>query len=347
MSEKKKLFDGKQLYNQLMGGISYMTPLIVAGGIIQALPNLWTGGAAGAAPEGSIAWLLYTYGNGLFGLMYYVLAMFTSFSIAGRPGIVPGLVAGYFGTNGTSTFLGACAGGFIAGYIAKWLVKNLKLPTFLASAKPILFIPLLSSLLMIFVMYYVVDPVCGFLMNLLYQGGLVIESMGIKWLLLGVFGISVCFGMGGPVCVALVPLMIAMITEGDLTVAATMNCCSRASVYGTALAVALFPKRFNKDLRSGIPGLIAGGLTQITEFEIPYFMSDMKVMGPAYIVSGFVGGAMVALMGHTTPTFHGGIFTSVLASSIPKHWLCMAIQAAVLVLWVFLFKKEVSEEEEK
>lgn len=343
--EKKKIINWKEWYQAMMTGISYMTPLIVAGGIIQAIPNLWTNGAASTAAEGSVAYIMYTFGNGLMGLMYYVLAMYAAFSIANRPGLVAGLLAGFIACNGSSGFLGAIVGGIIAGYIAKALVNKLKLPAFMNSAKPILFIPLISSLLMILIMCVLIEPVCGWIMNLIYSGGIAIQNLGLKWLLLATFGVSVCFGMGGPFCVALIPLMLALIANGDLEVAATMNCAACASCYGTAAAVWIFKNKFTEAERASIPGLITGGLCQITEFQIPFFISDLKVFAPCYILSGAVGGIMVSLVHSTTPTFHGGLFTAFLASNVPLHLLCILVQAAFTVLWIGIFKKDLPAEE--
>ena len=74
-------------------------------------------------------------------------------------------------------------------------------------------------------------------------------------------------------------------------------------------------------------------------------MADLKVFTPAYILAGAVGGAMVGLLGVTTPAWHGGMFTALMASSIPKIAICILAQAAVVVLWVWLFKKDLPQEE--
>ena len=70
--ELKKVLNWKEWYQAMMTGISYMVPVIVAGGILQAIPNLWTDGAASAATEG-VAFIMYNWGSKLFGMMYYVL----------------------------------------------------------------------------------------------------------------------------------------------------------------------------------------------------------------------------------------------------------------------------------
>lgn len=337
----------KDCYAAMMAGISYMVPVIVSGGILQAIPNLWTNGAAAEAVEGTIAFTMYSWGSSLFGMMYYVLGMFVAFAIAGRGAFVPGLMVGLIAVNGSSGFLGALVGGIIAGYLVKSVLMKLKLPSVLQSAKPVLIIPLLSAAIMMFLMVFMIEPVCGWLMNLIYDAGRFVESIGYNWLLYAFFGICVCFGMGGPIIAGTVPLMLALIADGNVEVAAVMNCTACASCYGTALATVLFKKKYRPDQRANLPGLLTGGICQITEFQIPFLMDDIKVMTPCYILSGALGGIMVALTGVTTPTFHGGIFTAFLASSVPLHLLCILVQASFTCLFIGIFKKNLSEENEE
>ncbi len=333
-----------EFYKAMMAGISYMVPVIVAGGILQALPNLWTGGAAASAVEGTIAYVMYTWGSSLFGMMYYILAIYTSFAIAGRPGIVAGLMAALVAVNGSSGFLGALVGGIVAGYVVKGIM-NISLPDVLNSARPILIIPLVSSLVMMFLMVYVIEPSCGWIMTLVYNLVAQVQNLGLEWLLFGVFGICVCFGMGGPLIAATVPMMLALIADGNLGVAAAMNCTSCASCYGTALAVLIFKKKYRPEQRGSVAGLLTGGLCQITEFQIPFWMDDLKVMTPCYILAGFLGGALVSILGDATPTFHGGIFTAFLASNVLIHFLCIIAQALFTCAWIGIFKKNLPAEE--
>lgn len=151
---------------------------------------------------------------------------------------------------------------------------------------------------------------------------------------------------GGPVCVAMVPLMLAYVTNGDGQVAATMNITATSSCLGTAIAVMLFKKKFTSSQRANIPGLITGWICQITEFQIPFFVSDIKVFTLTYVISGAVGGFLVGILGSSTPTFHGGLFTALMAQNLPMHLLAMLGQAACTVLCIFIFKKDISEEEE-
>ncbi|WP_294468426.1 fructose-specific PTS transporter subunit EIIC [uncultured Anaerofustis sp.] len=336
---------GKEMYGAMMTGISYMIPVVISGAIIMALPNFWTGGGAADAKTG-LAYYMYTWGDQLFKMMYYILAMFVAFGLAGRPALTSGLVVGLFAANGESGFLGAVVGGIIAGYVTKYTVKHLKLPPVMSSAKSILFIPIITSFIMFIAMQFAVDPACSFLMKLIYNFGVWVEGIGYKPLLLAVFGACFCFGMGGPFCYGMLPLALIYINAGDNVTAAATMVSATSGCLGTAIAVMLFKKKFTQNEKANVPGLFAGWICQITEFQIPFFMADLKTFTPAYILAGATGGFLVGLLGVTTPAWHGGMFTALMASSLPKIVLCILGQAAVVVLWVWLFKKDLPKEEQ-
>lgn len=96
-SEWKEL--GREYYGHLMSGISHMLPFVVAGGIVTAFSILLqhTG-----APAKWIM-LMTNVGKSSFAMMYPVLAAFIAYSIADRPGFMPGLMGGYLAQMGTTT----------------------------------------------------------------------------------------------------------------------------------------------------------------------------------------------------------------------------------------------------
>ncbi|MEF1220693.1 fructose-specific PTS transporter subunit EIIC, partial [Photobacterium damselae] len=142
-------------YKHLMTGVSHMLPLVVAGGLSIALSFVF--GIEAFKQEGTLAAALMTIGGGsAFALMVPVLAGFIAFSIADRPGLAPGLIGGMLASSTGAGFLGGIVAGFLAGYSAKFLANNVKLPQSMEALKPILIIPLVSSLFTGLVMIYVV-----------------------------------------------------------------------------------------------------------------------------------------------------------------------------------------------
>ncbi len=81
------------VYKHLMTGVSHMLPLVVAGGLCIALSFVF--GIRAFNEPGTLAAALFQIGGkAAFALMVPVLAGFIAFSIADRPGLARGLLAG-------------------------------------------------------------------------------------------------------------------------------------------------------------------------------------------------------------------------------------------------------------
>ncbi|MGL5589547.1 MAG: fructose-specific PTS transporter subunit EIIC, partial [Aeromonas veronii] len=184
-------------YKHLLTGVSFMLPMVVAGGLIIALSFVF--GIEAFKVEGTLAAALMKIGGGsAFALMIPVLAGYIAYSIADRPGLAPGMIGGMLASSLGAGFLGGIVAGFLAGYSAKYLSDKVRLPTTLEALKPILIIPLVASLFTGLVMIYVVGgPVAG-IMNAMTE---FLNNMGsANAVLLGVIiGAMMCFDMGGPV----------------------------------------------------------------------------------------------------------------------------------------------------
>ncbi len=102
-------------------------------------------------------------GGSAFALMVPVLAGFIALHC--RPsGLTPGLIGGMLAVSGGSGFIGGIIAGFLAGYVAKAISRKLKLPQSMEALKPILIIPLVSSLIVGLAMIYLIGkPVAGIL----------------------------------------------------------------------------------------------------------------------------------------------------------------------------------------
>ena len=114
-------------YKHLLTGVSYMLPIVVAGGLTIALSFVF--GIEAFKQEGTFAAALMSIGGGAaFAIMVPVLSGFIAYSIADRPGLAPGLIGGMLAVNLQAGFLGGIASGFLAGYVAKWMRDHIKLP---------------------------------------------------------------------------------------------------------------------------------------------------------------------------------------------------------------------------
>jgi PTS system fructose-specific IIC component len=85
-------------YKHLLTGVSYMIPFVVAGGISIAISFLWGYKAFDPTDSSHNIWaeafMTIGGGSGAFGLIVPILAGYMAYSIADRPGLVPGMVGG-------------------------------------------------------------------------------------------------------------------------------------------------------------------------------------------------------------------------------------------------------------
>jgi PTS system fructose-specific IIC component len=145
-------------YKHLMTEVSYMLPVVVAGGLLIALAFAF-GGIYAQDAKGTFGWALMQIGGATaFALFVPVLAGFIAYSIADRPGLTPGLIGGMLATTVGAGFLGGIVAGFIAGYLTQFLNAKIQLPENLQGLKPVLILPLTSTLIVGLLMIYVIGP---------------------------------------------------------------------------------------------------------------------------------------------------------------------------------------------
>ena len=134
-------------YKQLMTGVSYMLPIVVAGGILIALAFAFGGITTKGYPQGSLAWALMTIGGTTaFALFVPVLSAFIAYSIADRPGITSGIIGGMLASTVGAGFLGGLVSGLLAGYLTLALNTYIQLSKNLQGLKPVLILPLQEPL---------------------------------------------------------------------------------------------------------------------------------------------------------------------------------------------------------
>src|SRR5262249_39891418 len=238
--------------------------------------------------------LILDIGSASFSLMLSVLAGYIAYSIAGRPGLVPGFIGGYFLGEVKAGFLGAIVAGLLAGYVVE-LIKKVPVSRYLRPVMPILIIPILSSALIGIVMLKVLGVPIASLMSsatAMLRG----LSTGNSVLLALVLGGMIAFDMGGPVNKTAFFFGAAMIREGDFRV---MGACAAAICtppLGLGVATLLRRKLWNDDEReAGLAGL-AMGLIGITEGAIPFAAADPIRVIPC-IVIGSMAASVVAMLG--------------------------------------------------
>ena len=243
-------------YKHLLTGVSYMLPMVVAGGLLIALSFVF--GIEAFKEEGTLAAaLMQIGGESAFQLMVPLLAGYIAYSIADRPGLAPGMIGGLLASSLGAGFIGGIVAGFIAGYSAKAIARWVRLPDSLEALKPILIIPLLASLITGLTMIYIVgSPVAGVLQSLTQF----LDSMGsTNAILLGaLLGGMMCVDLGGPINKAAYAFSVGLLASSSYAPMAATKAAGMVPPIGMAIATVLARRKFAQSERQA--GKAAGVL---------------------------------------------------------------------------------------
>jgi PTS system fructose-specific IIC component len=303
------------VYKHLMTGVSHMLPLVVAGGLLIALAFA-VGGIYAGDEEGTLGWaLMQIGGSSAFALFIPVLAGFIAFSIADRPGLAPGLIGGMLAAQLGAGFLGGLAAGFFAGYLTLWLNRKIKLPDTLQGLKPVLILPLLSSLVVGLGMIYVIGPPVKIVLDTL-SVWLTNMQDGSAIVLGLILGGMMAFDMGGPVNKSAYAFSIGLLANEIYAPMAAVMAAGMVPPLACALAANLFRKRFTVDERQASKATAVLGISFITEGAIPYAAADPVRVIPSLMLGAAATGAISMLLGCQLVVPHGGIFVLAIPNAI-------------------------------
>jgi PTS system fructose-specific IIC component len=290
----------------LLSGVSYAIPFVASGGILIAVsiafaPMTAHGPDFSGAP---FLKLINDIGTAAFAFLIPVLSGYIAFGMADRPGIAPGFVGGYIAGQVGAGFLGGIISGLLAGFLVA-AIKKLKPPRALRPIMPILVIPVLTSLVVGFVMYRIVGAPIRDLMAAI-QHWLEMLNSGSQVFLGIILGSMIAFDMGGPVNKVAFFFGAAMIQQGNYTV---MGACAAAICIpplGLGLAT-LFNRALwtDQEKEAGLAALAMGAIG-ITEGAIPFAAADPLRVIPVIMAGSSVGAvaAMLGRVGDHAP--HGG-----------------------------------------
>jgi PTS system fructose-specific IIC component len=315
-------------YKHLLTGVSYMLPVIVAGGLIIALSFVF----GLNPPEGTFgAALLQIGGTSAFALIVPVLSGFIAFSIADRPGLAPGLIGGMLAANLGMGFLGGILSGFLAGYIALLIRDKVNLPPNLEGLKPVLVIPLLSTLAVGLLLVYVfgapvkaiLDGLTAFLTNMGETNAVI---LGL------ILGGMMAVDMGGPVNKAAYTFSVGLLASNVFTPMAAVMAAGMTPPLGLALATLIGKRLFTEEEREAGKVATVLGISFITEGAIPFAAKDPLRILPSCIIGSAITGALSMLFGCTLRAPHGGIFVLAIPNAVGQGGLyVVAIAIGTLV----------------
>jgi len=321
------------VYKHLLTGVSYMLPMVVAGGLLIALSFVF--GIEAFKEEGTLAAALMKIGGETaFQLMVPLLAGYIAYSIADRPGLAPGMIGGLLAGTLGAGFIGGIIAGFVAGYAAKAVSRWIPLPASIESLKPILIIPLLASLFTGLVMIYVVGtPVAKMLAGLTEF----LDTMGTSnAILLGLLlGTMMCVDLGGPVNKAAYAFSVGLLASQSYAPMAATMAAGMVPPIGMGIATLLARRKFAQTEREAGKAALVLGCCFISEGAIPFAAKDPLRVIPASIAGGALTGALSMAVGAKLLAPHGGLFVLLIPNAINHALLYLfAILAGSLVTGV-------------
>jgi 2-O-A-mannosyl-D-glycerate-specific PTS system IIC component len=338
----------KELKQALLSGISFAVPLIVAGGTVLAVAVLLAqlfGLQHLFDQENSWLWLYRKLGGGMLGtLMVPVLAAYTAYSLADKPALAPGFAAGLAANMIGSGFLGAIAGGLIAGYLMRWVKTHLRLSSRFNGFLTFYLYPVLGTLGAGSLMLFVIGEPVAWINNSLtaWLNGL----SGTNALLLGaILGFMCSFDLGGPVNKAAYAFCLGAMANGVYGPYAIFASVKMVSAFTVTAATMIAPKQFKSfEIETGKSTWLLG-LAGITEGAIPMAIEDpLRVIG-SFVMGSMVTGAIVGAMNIGLSTPGAGIFSLFLLHdggvgrvAAAAGWfgaalLGTAMSTCILVLW--------------
>lgn len=346
-----------QLKKHALTAISYMLPVVVTAGLLIAIGNL-TGGqvindyqASYSVPDA-----LVSLGVLGMGLLAPVISAAIAYSIADRPGIGPGLFMGLIANAIGAGFLGGMLGGYLVGFFVLLLVKYLKVPKWAQGLMPMMIIPLLATLSIGLLMFFVVgvpivwatEAMTDFLQGLQGSG---------KFLFGSIVGGMAAFDFGGPVNKVASLFADGMLLEGVQEPEAVKVLASMVPPFGVTISWVLSKlfrqTKYSKEEENNIKIAFPMGLCMITEGVIPLAAVDLLRVIISCTAGAAIGGGLSMSWGIGSPVPSGGVFIIPAMTDPLKFTFALLIGSAVTGILLFVLKKApaehpvVEEEEEE
>lgn len=353
--EEDKQSIKKEIKDSILTGISYIIPIIVAGGMTLAAAVLISQAfnlQEVYNAEGSWLWMLRQLGGTLLGtLMVPILAAYMAYSIADKPALGPGFAAGVAANLIGSGFLGGMLGGILAGYFLKLLKNKIKPKGTFAGFISFWLYPVVGTLVVGSIMLFVIGKPLAFL-----NEGLIswLQGMsGTNAIILGaLIGAMVSFDLGGPINKAAYTFCIGAMASGNFVPYATFASVKMVSAFSITGATIIGKKHFSKQEQEVGKQTWLLGLAGITEGAIPFMMNDPLRVIPSLIAGSAVTGAIVSYFQIGLNVPGAGIFSLALLKGQPVLlgvgiWLGAAVVGAAISTILLLVTRKTKLKKQK
>lgn len=337
-----------EIKDSVLTGISYIIPIIIAGGMISAI-TMMIAQLFGLQSllNNSTSWLamLKALGGNMLGvLMIPVLSAYMAYSIADKPALGPGFAGGLAANMINSGFLGGMLSGLIAGYLMKWMKKNIHTDGAFSGVITFWVYPVVGSFITGVLMLLVVGRPVAWLNTSLINW--LNSLVGANAILLGaIIGCMVSFDLGGPVNKAAYAFCLGAMANGNFVPYCAFASTKMVSAFTTSLVCLL-----RKDLVTPEERKIGNqtwilGLAGITEGSIPFAMADPVRVIASYIVGSAVTGAIVMFYAVGLNVPGAGIFSMLFLKGgvngliNPVIWLGAALLGTAFSTTLLIFLK--------
>lgn len=303
---------GSEIKQAVLTGVSYIIPIIVAGGMINAFAVLIAQGFGLQElynMDNSWLWLFRKMGGNTLGtLMIPMLAAYMAYSLGDKTALAPGFAAGIAANLINGGFLCGMLGGLVAGYSVRFLRKAVPAKGVFAGFVSFWVYPVFSTLIVGIVMFFLLgNPVAWLNQSLI---GLLSAMSGSNAALLGaIIGIMVSFDLGGPVNKAAYTFCVGAMAEGILMPYAAFASIKMVSAFAVTMSTLGFRKYFTKEEQEAGMSTWILGLAGITEGAIPVMMADPVRVIFSLCAGSAVTGAIVAMCNIGLDVPGAGIFS--------------------------------------
>lgn len=353
-TEEKSSRGQNVFYKSIMNGVSYMVPFVVTGGLLIALA-LTIGGnptEAGLVVEDGTIWKsIENIGSAAMSFMVPVLAGYIAYSIADRPGLVPGMIGGYISVTpsfygseeATAGFLGGIIAGLLAGYIALG-IKKIKVPKAMQSVMPIIFIPIISTVIVGLVFIYLIGaPVASLFESLTTWMASLQGANSI--ILAAIIGAMISFDMGGPFNKVAFLFGVGLIGEGQYAVMGMVSVAVCIPPIALGIASHLLKNKFDESDRQAGTAAATMGFFGITEGAIPFAAKDPLRVIPSIMVGTVIGTIPAALFNVGGRVAHGGPIVALLGGidNVLMFFVSVIIGVVATIIILNFVKKPLSQ----
>ncbi|WP_196593224.1 PTS fructose transporter subunit IIC [Pectinatus sottacetonis] len=335
-----------EIKRHAMTGVSYMLPLVVASGLLIAIGNI-LGNNPSLISDYKSPYTIWQAAVtlGVYGMQLIpaIMSAAIAYSIADRPGIAPGLLMGMIANAIGAGFFGGMLGGYLAGWCINFLKKVVKVPVWAQALLPMLILPLLSSLIVGFVMFFVIgEPIAAVSFTLTAM----LQSMqgGSAALFGAIMGAMAAFDFGGPVNKVASLFADGLLLQGVYGPEAIKICASMIPPFGVTLSWLMRRQRYSKGEADNIKIAFPLGICMITEGVIPIAAVDPLRVIFSCSTGAAVGGALIMLMGVESRVPSGGMFIVPAMNNPIGFLIALGVGTVVTAILLTMLKKDAVEE---